>query len=822
MSLSNGKETIDNRSFGRRAFLKGTAAALGLAAVSGTGCAPKPEIEKADDRPEPPEEQIYQGVCRGNCGGGCRMNVHVREGKVVKTSVIEADDPHETFICQRGLSHAQRIYAPERVQYPMRRVEGTPRGGGEWERLTWDEAIDYICTKWKGYIEEHGSSSVSYGYGAGTYALNYFVYMRLFNLLGGTNFGQEYDMAALEMDWRIFGNPTFKIGNSTLDILNAKYIFVWGFNGTVCKPGWHLRNEAMEENGAKLIVIDPVYTDAAKKADLWVPIKPGTDNALALAMMNTFVAEGLQDSDFLAKYTVAPFLVKEENNKFMRLSDLGVEPTEGPINPRTGKPTVIDPPVVIGTDGAHGTLEEISDPVITGSFTIEDIAVTTAYDLLVERIAEWTPEKAAELCDIPADTIKELARMYAEGPTTLEVGFGNDHWGNGASTTHCHLTLPLITGQVGKPGAGMGGQQTSSGGGNPATNLGPAIFPEGAVGGLASCLLYLPQIMETGTYGDKDLMIKSYLNVASNPLASHCDRNALKKAFDKIELFINVDTIMNDTSRYADVVLPIPHWYEYETASATPTDYCDFNDKSIEPQFECKTDIEIARLLGLGMGLEAMDISNDEFHSMILDNDAARSYGLSWENLKKEKHIRVRPKEWLYGRDENPFATATGRAEFFIEDVAPRYNYGQQIDTKLYSLPCYEPPLEAWEDNPIIEKYPLTLMTHRDKFKVHTSFAPMPWFTEIQPEPTVQLNPADAEARGIVDGDYVKLFNDRGFVVMRAYLDAGMRPGCTWTEHTWLDDQYVEGHYSELTSIATRHYKPSNHPFDTLCQIEKA
>lgn len=750
------------------------------------------------------------------------MNVHVREGKVVKTSVKPQENPLDTRICQRGLTQAQRIYAPERIEYPMRRVEGTARGEEAWERLTWDEAIEYICTKWKGYLAEYGPASIGQTFGAGTYAYNYFVYSRLFNLLGGTTYQQGYDMGALEQGWRMYGMATYLIGNHPRDVLDSKYIFTWGANTTISQMArWPYLLEAFK-NGAKHIVIDPNYTDAAAKADLWVPIKQGTDGALAMSMVKVVIDEGLQDDEALMKYTVAPYLVKRDTNKFLRMSDFGTEPQEGPLNPMTGQPTVIDPIVVVDETGKQGTLEEIASPAIRGSFTLDGHEVTTAFDMLVERIAEWTPEKAAETCDVPADTIRELARMYAEGPTNLNVGFGNDHWGNGASITHCQMTLPLVTGQFGKPGAGVGGAQGGSSSGWAAANMAGLLYPEGAIGGLSTTLLYLPQIMETGTYGDMPFPVKSLFCYCSNPLACHTDRNALIKALDKVELFVFVDTIMNDTARYADIILPAPHWFEYETISTTPGMTCDFNERAIEPQFECKDDVEIARLLGIGMGLKGMDLTTDDYHNILLDSDGARALGLDLDTVKDKKRIQVLPETYLYGRDENPFVTSSGRAEFFLEDVKPRYDYGQQLDTVLLSLPFYEEPIEAYESNPLRETYPLTILTHRDKFKVHSTFALSPILTELQPEPTIEINPDDAQERNIVEGDYARVFNDRGSVVMKAHLDPSMRPGLVWTEHTWLQEQYKEGHYSELTSIATRDYYPTNHPFDTLCQIEKA
>lgn len=830
MSLDTKTGTITNKSFGRRAFLKGSAATLGLAALTGAGCAPKEELVEETAPVEAPEEQLYQGLCRGNCGGGCRMNVHVRDGKVVKTSVVkDENDPMEELICPRGLSHAQRIYAPERLQYPMRRVEGTDRGAGEWERLSWDEAIEYIASQWKTFIEESGTTSIGYSFGAGTYGQNYYVYQRLFNLIGGTKYAQEYDMVALNYGWRIFGMSMYLIGNPASDQVNSKTIFAWACNVTVGTLNrWRFVKAAMD-NGAKLIVIDPTYTDAAAKADLWVPIEPGTDAALAMAMCKHIIDEGKADEEYLRKMSVAPFLVREDTGKFLRLADLGVEAEAGETeatgtNQAWGSAdgsAASSPAVVIDADGSWGAPDEINNPVITGSFDIEGIQVTTAYQLFVDRISEWTLEKASEVTTIPSDVIAQLCELYLDGPTSMHLGFGNDHWGNGGTVSHAQMMLPIITGQMGKPGTGFqgtnGGATTGFAGENWST-----VYPANMIPTMPATILALPDIVETGTWSGMPLTPRSMFFYACNPLASHCERNALVAALDKLDLVVVADTIMNDTANYADVVLPVPHWFEYETYRTCPREYIDVNEKAIEPQFECKPDVEIAALLGKAMGYaDDMDIDTESFHTEFLASDTAKQYGISWEALKEQKHMYFGVKDYLYGSENFPFVTASGRAEFYIEDVAPGFDMTQQLDTRLLALPSFELPIEAYRDNPIREQYPLTIMTHRDKFKVHTAFAKCPWFTEIQPEPTVEINPDDAKERNISEGDYVRLYNDRGSVVMRAHLDASMRPGVTWTEHTWLEDQYKDGHYSELTSRATRHYHPSNHPFDTLCQIEK-
>ena len=173
------------RSIGRRTFLKGTAATAGFAALAATGCssgktdAPAPTDDDTDEvkaQAEPektpvqaPPEEIYQGVCRGNCFGGCSLDVKVRDGKVVATTATKLPNPDYSRICQRGHSHLQRIYDPDRLKAPIRRVGD--RGAGEWEQITWDEAIEEITTKWKQYQAESGPESIAFMAGSGNFGV---------------------------------------------------------------------------------------------------------------------------------------------------------------------------------------------------------------------------------------------------------------------------------------------------------------------------------------------------------------------------------------------------------------------------------------------------------------------------------------------------------------------------------------------------------------------------------------------------------------------------------------------------------------------------
>ena len=832
--------TVSNTSFGRRAFLKGAAATLGLAAVAGAGCSPKEELaeeQPAEQAPieaqagdQAPEEQHFQGLCRGNCGGGCRLDVHVRDGKVVKTNMIPADDEIDNRICIRGWSHPQRIYAPERVKYPMRRVEGSARGEGQWEQLTWDEAIDYIAEKWSGYIEEFGPGSVGFSYCAGTYAYNMYTYWRLINSFGGSTWEQPQDMAALNLGKDVFGRSNYLVGNDYHDARNSKYVFVWASNATVNTLPRVNDLLYVQDNGGKIIVIDPNYNGIAAKCDMWVPIRPGSDAALALSMLKVIVDEGLgADREFLAKLTVAPFLVKESDGLFLRYGDIGKDPIEGPIG-RDGNPTMVDPIVVIDDDGNVDVPEAVGLPVVEGEFEIEGNAVKTAYTLLLERIADWTPERAEEYTDVPADTIRELARMYAEGPTSLWPGFGIDHWGNGAVVTHCQFALAICSGQFAKKGAGISGSQGGGCTGFTAINWTNGIMytPNSVFGGVSSMIQYLPEVVDTGMYNGQPLTIKSLLFVCGNPLATSPDKNELLRTLDQVELIVSAETVMSDTARYADIVLPVPHWFEYETCMSTPNKFMDMNEAAIPPQFESKPDVEICALIGQKMGLPDWEgVTNESYHrGCFADNPACEALGISWENIKEKKRIQWAPDEYIYGTEENPCTNPYGRAAFYLENPHPMHT--GEIDAKRLCLPSFEAPIEAWtttvednEANPLAEKYPLTIITFRDKMKVHSGFALCPMMLEIQPEPTLLMNPVDAEARGIAENDLVRAFNDRGECVLRCHIDPGFRPGMVKTEHGWLGEQYIKGSQNELTSDAVRNMYPSAEHFDTLCEVEK-
>jgi len=242
-------------------------------------------------------DSVVKSHCR-MCHGGCGVLVYTKKGRVAKI----AGDPdcpinHGT-LCSKGIASAQLAYHPDRLQYPMRRIGS--KGGGKWERISWDEALDTIAERIIHYKEKYGAESIAMGYGTGRE--NEAVIYRFANLLGTPNV-----LTAGHFCYgpRIATSIVTCGTNPIADYENfPKCIMVWGNNLVISNPDCY-KGEPFSvslDKGAKLIAIDPRLTRIASRADIWLQLRPGTDAALALGMLNVIVKEDLYDKEFVENY----------------------------------------------------------------------------------------------------------------------------------------------------------------------------------------------------------------------------------------------------------------------------------------------------------------------------------------------------------------------------------------------------------------------------------------------------------------------------------------------------------------------------------------
>ena len=531
------------------------------------------------------------------------MNVHVRDGQVVRTSARDMPNTEYNRICPRGLTHVGRMYSSERVLYPMKRVG--ERGSNDFERISWDEALDTIAEKWKSYREQFGPKSIMFFYGSGNYALYSGscnaagAVVRFENILGCTDAGLDVDVGTGYGASRAHGGAD--LGNELTDRKNAKTQILWGNNPAISLPHTlHFMMEA-KENGTRLIVIDPVYNPNTAKADWWIPVKPGTDGALALGVLNVLIGNGWVDEDTLRSKTNCGLLIKEDG-MYLRMSDLGVEPTEGDVDPLTGKPKVISPPAVWDEAASKAVaFSEAQKPALKNVAPIEGIVVQTVYENAMSYISAWTPEAASAVCGVSVEDIQELARVYHEdGPVTTEIMQGLNHYRNAHYTGWPVYLVGLLTGNAGKPGAAIGQSEEYL----PQmlfSNIKGACYPVNSAGeaapGISGHLdtTVFEEVFTTGKFKGEDYVVKSAYIHCSNPLVTMCSNDYTSRWIDALEFVVVADMCMTETCKYADIVLPAAHWFEQQDIgflfSSHP--YLLWQEKCVEPQGESKPDFQI-------------------------------------------------------------------------------------------------------------------------------------------------------------------------------------------------------------------------------------
>lgn len=836
-----------SRSVTRRGFLKTTGALAGVAAFAGTAGG----LKAASAAPTPSAEEVKSGICRGTCIGGCHFKQTVRDGKLVRSEMAPMPDVAYNRICSKGMSHAQRTYSPDRIQYPMRRVEGTPRGGGEWERISWEEAIDEIATKWKGYIDEYGARCI--GYCSNHLQTQTGEYIRaMANLIGFSLIGNQGDQAGVYTiaQYLNFGKFMF-CGNEAADIVNARNIFLFGCNGAISFPHNATFIWEAKKRGARVVAIDPNHTPTvAAFADRHVPVRMATDACLFMGMCHAVIEENLTDEAFLKERTVAPFLVKKSDGTFLRREEIDPAAAAA-LAALSEEEAAALPPygsvLVMTADGTTALATEASDPLLSGSFVVNGIEVVTVYDRLMERLAEWPMDKCSEICGISEDEIRELARQYADGPTTALIHYGADHYTNGHTGYEALITLAALTGNLLKRGAcvGQGGNIASLGlagaaawGAAKAEGAVATVAANGTVdGALNPSYAQFAEYVREGTVNGKplvegDFAFRSWWMCGGNPVAGAVNRQEVLDALESLDLIVCQDIVWSEPAQNADIVLPAAYYTEYDDytlGSGFSAPFVIWQDKCVEPAYEAKTDYEIVHMLVEALGYGDLNCeSHEEWLRFGIEQSAnAQAAGITLDRLREEGACKILP----YPEDggtyiEDTLNTPSGRVEFYQEIPVSNNAWPGDYDVDLERMMYWEPPYEAWPydvagygPSEAAQKYPLNFHWRRSRFATHTNFGVgNHWLDEIDPEPFIRINRADGEARGIADGDLVRVYNDRGYCIIRAYLDSGLAAGCIDSPQRYQGHQYREGSMIDLPNSKTHPF--INNAVYNECQVE--
>lgn len=839
------------RGLSRRGFLKTTGVLAGAGALGSalTACAPKQKAEE-EQAPLASTEGVDLAVqgeekftcCRNACQGGCFHKTIVRDGVATFTTAADCPNPDYTGICLRGVSNIYRTYGANRVKYPMRRVAGTERGAGQWEQISWDEAIAEVAEKLCYYRDTFGGASILRDMQAGCLGMvngprN--ISTRLAKCVGMSVTGDCYDRNSCAGTYRVMGVDPYAFSNEPADLLNADTIIIWGTNPVYAAPHqWRFIHKA-QEAGTRVICIDPDKTATAHKSDEYIPVRPGSDLYLVLAMINHVISNNLIKEEFVRARTNAPFLVNSVTGDMYLREGAGETPAEGADevkydiagNPVAVKGTISETDYfVIGSDGAAKPFDPADDDfVLEGSVEVDGVRYDTAYSLLKAAMAEYTLEDAAEICRMPLETVKSFTDEFVGGgKIIINSAYGMNQYQNGHLWFQAACILLGLTGNFGENGAGMAGMHS------PGVGADTSFISEPANP------LPTPEIPAFHTYDvwrdqkfkGEDFPLKAMITLSSNPMSNYSDQNRwFNDVFPNLEYWVVVDNAWTDSAMHADMVLPSAFWLEVpDFWSGQNTAYSKYAEPVIDVMYESKPDYEIFSLIGEAMGY------TDEFDStrtcednikQSLEADGPRELGMTWESVN-EKHIfrtvAAEDDPNVIGGKWSPFPTAHGRLTLYWESPEPRADFGQTFtpeEIRAERLPYWRPPREAWSDNEQAAEYPLVMLQVHERFRTHTQHFDNPVLTELEGEPFLYLSRADAADRGIETGDMVECYNARGHVVVRAIINDDVQTGDVRFPKGWQRSQFVEGGYSELCDSYLDPWGVSACYCDQLCEVRK-
>jgi anaerobic dimethyl sulfoxide reductase subunit A len=747
---------------------------------------------------ESPLKRVRVGCPAHNCGGRCLLIAHVQDGRITR---LETDDRPDVLAapqlraCPRGRAYLRRQYHPDRLQYPMKRVG--KRGLGEFKRISWEEALDTFAGELKRIKERYGNSALFVPYGTGGYSQinGSQTARRLMNLFGGClGIYNSYSWAAINVATpTVFGTKI--TGNQRQDWLNSKYILMWGWNPAEMRDGTNSDYfvKLARQNGAQVVCVDPRLSNSAVAlADEWIPIRPGTDTAMMSAMAYVMITEELYEAEFVRTHCI------------------GFDHTQMPA----------------GVEGA----ESYKD-----------------YILGTKDGIPKTPEWAEAFCAVPGETIRRIARQYATTkPAVLYQGYGMQRRAYGEQVVRAGCVLATITGNVGVPGGWAGGLALQAPDGGPQWNLFPT--GENPLGISIPVFLWSEAVVRgkemtsaEGVIGAAQLEnnIKLIYAVASNALINqHADSNRAAQILTderSVEFIAVQDQFLTPTGRFADILLPA--CTQFETWGLE--DGWKYGDevilmpKLVEPLGESKSDYricaELAQRLGFGdaytQGRDERDWVawiieryRDGRFAEIPSLDALVSAN-SGVYAMPVTEPAVAFADFRRDPEAYPLETPSGKIEIFSKML---HEMGRPDE-----IPAVPKYIQEWESpfGPEAGKYPLQAIGHHYMGRVHSTHANNDWLKEAFPQRAF-INPADATARGINDGDLVRVYNERGQLLLPCRITERILPGVVDVPQGawWQPDEDGFDHGGNINTLTSQRWTPlafGTAQHTVMVQIEK-
>ena len=729
--------------------------------------------------------RIVHTVCSHDCPDSCGVLVTVNEeGRAIKVQGDPAHPVTQGFLCGKVAKYLDRVYAPERVLYPLRRKPGIAKGplqrGREheaFERVSWDEALTAIAARLQQVAAEHGPESIlPYSY-AGTIGLLGFGSMdrRFFHRLGGSQLDRTICSEAGGVAWNlVYGK---KLGMVTEDVALARLILAWGAN--IHGNNVHLWPfvEQARRNGARLIVIDPYKTRTAALADWHIAIRPGTDSALALGIMHVILNEGLEDRAYIAAMTHgidqlaqrAREYTPERVAAWTGMTAAQVEQLAREYATTHPAALRLNYGVQRAENGGAAVRAIAMLPALTGAWRHRGggAQLSTSGGFAWNKQAVERPDLAQAS---PLGRQARLVNMCQLGHALTELGNDRDQ-GSG------------VRDQNGKT-------QPSDG----------------------------PPVHALFVYN-------------SNPGAVAPNHNAVIQGLARPDLFTVVhDLFHTDTTDYADYILPATTFLEHTDIQGAYGHYfLQLSRQAIQPLGEARSNVWLFGQLAQRMGFTEpcfRDTPEQMIRQALGIDPSAGGHAtnpgmehITYEALEEHGHLPL-----AFHRDPQghpflpnstgPLPTPSGKVEFYSHALAA---------DGLDPLPAFVPAAESrW--SPDAARYPLEFLPRKADNYMNSTFANLDGHRKMEARTNnrLEMHPSDAVARAIADGDPVRIFNQRGSLTLTAQLNPSLPAGVVAARLDWAKLHPGGGNVNSLTSERLTDIGAGATFYSTLVEVARA
>jgi len=706
---------------------------------------------------------------------------------------VEPDPLHPTgcAICIKAKTAPELVHHEDRLLTPLLRT----RPKGAWDpgfvAIGWEEALARIATKLQTLARDLGPESVAFAVTtpSGTAIADSFGWIhRLAHAFGSPNLV----FATENCNWHKDFSPalTWGAGIGMPDYARSRVIVLWGFNPAATWLAQVRLVREAQRRGAKLIVIDPRRQGLAGSADLWLAPRPGTDGALALGLAHLLLERGAVDFDFLRHHSDACFLVREDSGALLTEADLGAG---GRADRAVVWDEARDAPVAYDPR-TRDYVAASTRPALTGRRIVAGHVCRSVLDALRERCAEFPPERVSDITGVPTDPLSRLSEWLATvGPVSFFTWTGTAQHSNATQTTRALNVLYALLGHLdaqggnvwfGRPPVRDIGASDWVSAGTRANTLGRAERP---LGPPQKGWITTRDLFRAVVHGDP-YSIKALVSFGGNfALTKPATRDA-REALQQLDFFVMTELFLTDTTRDADLVLPVASCWEREGLQAgfmiseEAERWIQLRPAVVPPRGESRSDTSIVFALANRLGLGDRFFDGDEEAGL---RHVLEPTGLTPEILRANPRGVSTDATTSYRKHEaNGFATPSGRVQLHCQQL---HAIGDD------PLPAYRTPMMSPEARPELARdYPLRLTCAKWPQFCHSQQRQLPSIRRAMPEPLVQIHPEAAAARAISEGDAIEVRTPHGRFVARAHLTSSLSVEVVCAQYGWWRPEAIE------------------------------